>query len=155
MVEPHRTVRVSRLSVWLIVILALTATLLYNLLSVEEEAEHTALMVTGSRILDVANKYKQYWIVNGQPSDIEAEGMRIAFNDKGWVLPTLDNDVNCLHWLTILHPTIAVFGNDSPSITQLNESGKIECQYQYKTGQQLNLMIDNSQFSVRVRVSLD
>jgi MSHA biogenesis protein MshF len=112
-------------------------------------------MVTGSRILDVANKYKQYWIVNGQPNDIVVEGKRIAFNDKGWVLPTLDNDVNCLHWLTILHPTIAVFGNDSPSITQLNDSGKIECQYQYKTGQQLNLIIDNSQFSVRVRVSPD
>lgn len=155
MADPHRTVRISRLSVWLIVILALAATLLYNLLSVEKEAEHTALMVTGSRILDVANKYKQYWIVNGQPNDIVVEGKRIAFNDKGWVLPTLDNDVNCLHWLSILHPTTAVFGNDSPSITQLHDMGKIECQYQYKTGQQLNLIIDNSQFSVRVRVSPD
>jgi MSHA biogenesis protein MshF len=150
-----RTVRLSRLSVWLILLLVLTATLLYNLLSVEKEAENTALMVTGTRILDVANHYKQHWLLNGQPNQIEIEGKQVTFNDKGWVLPTLNNEVDCLHWLSVLHPTISVFGNGAPVITQVNKDSGVDCQYQYKQGQRLNLLIDKSQFSVRVRVSLD
>ncbi len=155
MAEEPRAIRLNRLSIWLSVLLGLIAMLLFSFLAIEDEAQNTASNVTGARILEVANRYKQYWHVNGEPERAVFDNNTVTFSEKGWVLPIKDGRVDCYYWLSILHPSISVFGNSNPTIVQINKNNGVECSYQFGQTQKIYLDIEKGQFSVRVRKLLD
>ncbi len=147
--------KLGRRAAWIPVILAIIGVLVYHFVPVTKEAEHTAVIIATKRILDGANSYKEYWILNNKPQQATVKGKDVHFSRKGWVLPLRGEQTDCLYWLELLYPAITVMGGDTPVATEVLTEDDFICQMQYKQHHTIELKLKQGQFSVSAKIMLD
>lgn len=136
-----------RFALWLMVVLLLMSQLLLwqNL---EPEAEQAAFAVVSKRMLERANAYKEYWLLNGYPSQAMLKGKKVRFSDAGWVQPPGPDRDGCAQWFTLLHPEQRVFNQNYQKVERIELSFGYQCRYLFDKGRQIDLRLEHNRLSV-------
>lgn len=148
----------SSFGVWVCLIIALIAILLWQWRRLEPEVESTALIVAAKQMTDSANKLKQYWLVNGQPTFLMIDQQRVDFTENGWPLvfqaeKPASKQVDCYTLASVL-----IAGKKSIFIDELNvfmASSSVtnyRCIYSFDMGKSLDLSIKSGTMSIRANV---
>ncbi|MCG7498529.1 hypothetical protein MHO82_16800 [Vibrio sp. Of7-15] len=148
----------SSFGVWICLILALIAILLWQWRRLEPEVESTALIVAAKQMTDSANKLKQYWLVNGQPEFLMIEQQRVDFTANGWplVLKTVKpaaKQVDCYALASVLMAGKKSIFIDDLNVFMANSSTtNYRCIYSFDVGKSLDLSIKSGTMSIRASV---
>lgn len=137
-----------RFALWLLLVLVLLITQLQLLQNVEPEAEGAAFAVASRRMLERANQYKEYWLLNGYPQLTELDGRPVVFSDSGWALPVNRGQAGCAEWFALLYPQQLIFNQHYQRVLAVDLSIGYQCRYFFGQDRYIELQLDQSRFSV-------
>lgn len=142
--------RATRIT-WGALFIILLAVMFVQWEKMEPEVEDTALMMTSREILSSANEFKNYWIVNGQPSTMVQDGIAVTFSPLGWPIALDESDVDCQQWLHLLLPKKDKIYADNIGIkNNSTKQGQYRCEYRISNGKVISIMLTNGAFKVNV-----
>ena len=142
--------RATRIT-WGALFIILLAVMFVQWEKMEPEVEDTALMMTSREILSSANEFKNYWIVNGQPSTMVQNGIAVTFSPLGWPIVLDESDVDCQQWLHLLLPKKDKIYADNIGIkNNSTKQGQYRCEYRISNGKVISIMLTNGAFKVNV-----
>lgn len=137
--------------IWGGIVIVLLAVFLFQWDQLEPKVEDTSLVIASREILSSANEFKNYWVVNGQPSSMNKEGVEIIFTSLGWPIVINDQEIDCQKWIAILLPDKETIYTDSiRSHKNLTEIESYHCDYSISNGKVMSVMLNNGIFKVRV-----
>ena len=137
---------------WGALSIILLAVILFQWNKMEPEVEDTALMMTSREILSSANEFKNYWVVDGQPTHLTKDGIEVTFSRLGWPVVFDDNgELDCQQWLHLLLPKKDKIYTDSIKINN-NSTNKTQyrCEYGISNGKMISVMLNNGAFKVSI-----
>jgi len=144
-------IRISRFTVWLVVIVILIFSFGSAWKKVESEADDSAFLVASKRIIERASFYKQQWLLDKQPSTLNIDARLLRLSKNGWLLPLdQDNQVNCQFWLSVLYPEYRILDRKPIKNTNLSEGYYYHCDYNYGDSRHLVIELNNKQFSAKI-----
>ncbi|MBD1558972.1 hypothetical protein HC752_18715 [Vibrio sp. S9_S30] len=139
---------VPAFAIWIFLVGILLATLVINWQKIDDEASDTTFLMLENQITERANAFRQQWVISKKPSVIEYEGEKIQLDGNGWVLPLLDNKVNCKWWLETLYPRLGNTYLADPEITMISGYPTYHCQYEFKQKKVLDLVLSEKTLSI-------
>lgn len=143
-----KAIRIS----WVALFVILLAVILFQWGKMEPEVEDTALMMTSREILSSANEFKNYWVVDGQPTHLMKDGIEVTFSRLGWPVVFDDNgDLDCQQWLHLLLPKKDKIYTDSININDASKNQALyRCEYRAPNGKIISIMLNNGAFKVSI-----
>ncbi|MGF1752909.1 MSHA biogenesis protein MshF [Vibrio makurazakiensis] len=145
------SIRRPRMAVWGVVILFLIFSFLGKWRAVEMEALNTSVVVASKRILERANYYKQHYLLGSKISE-EAMNGSFSYSKSGWLIPTEQTDSVCKQWLTKLYPEQRILNVARPEIFDMSISDELHCRYEYTEKYQIDVLLSDGRFSVKVNM---
>ena len=142
-----------RFSVWVFIIAILITGLSMSWKRLEPEASKTAYVVAAKVILERANHYKQQWLVEKQPDELNLNGNVVHFNQSGWLLPLKDDEVDCEFWLQLLYQDSKIFGDKLLKSNLIHMDDDYVCSYNYVNSNAITISLLNNKFKVSVDFS--
>jgi MSHA biogenesis protein MshF len=137
-----------RFALWLLLVLLLLMSQLQLWQELEPEAEQAAFAVVSKRMLERANLYKEYWLLNGYPSQAVLEGRKVRFSDAGWVQAPEVDKAGCVEWFSQLHPDQLVFNQNYQKVELFELSFGYQCRYLFDKGRHIDLRLEHNRLSV-------
>lgn len=131
---------------WFLVIGILLIGLLQAWPPIQAALERTALELANREIIERANDYKQLWLLENQPSDLQWQGQRLTFSVTGWVLPTQVDGKRCTQLLNWLYPKQHILQKKLQVEEQPIPQG-YQCELYYTQAQFIKITLQNNSFS--------
>ncbi|EHZ2847730.1 MSHA biogenesis protein MshF [Vibrio vulnificus] len=120
---------------WLLLVVALFAVFAQVWQPVESEASKAASEVSVKRMLERANLYKQEWLLQGKPKQLEMEGEQISISAYGWVpLKDESGQFQCQSWLDLHFPERRILEFHLLSIDEREINDDYQCRFTYQGG---------------------
>ncbi|MGR6860564.1 type IV pilus, mannose-sensitive hemagglutinin protein MshF [Aliivibrio salmonicida] len=143
-----KAIRIS----WMALFVILLAVILFQWDKMEPEVEDTALMMTSREILSSANEFKNYWVVDGQPTHLTQDGIEVTFSRLGWPVVFDDNgDLDCQQWLHLLLPKKDKIYVDNIKTNNVSTNqAQYRCEYGVSNGKIISVMLNNGAFKVSI-----
>nr|WP_244292225.1 hypothetical protein [Vibrio cidicii] len=83
-------------------------------------------------MLEVANQYKQEWLLQGKPAQIVVEGQAVPLTRYGWV-PLVDEQEQfaCQRWLALHYPDGKILDSSLQSVRERWINQAYQCEFNY------------------------
>lgn len=121
--------------IWLLLVVAIFAVFVQIWRPVESEASKAAAEVSVKRMLERANLYKQEWLLQGKPQQLEMDGQRIPLSAYGWMpLKAQNGEFQCQSWLNVHFPEGRILEAHLLSIEEQEINDSYHCQFYYQGG---------------------
>ncbi|MGL4380411.1 MAG: MSHA biogenesis protein MshF [Vibrio sp.] len=142
----------ARLVVWWLLVLILLTALLAAWRTLWVDTAQTAIDITRLRMIERANRYKQQWLLQGQPDRLPI-GKDQMVMQHGWIFPKREQAVDCEAVLSLLYPPRTLL-NQWPRVTSIDLADGYRCHYQYGEREYIEVELNGRHFAVNINLLL-
>lgn len=117
---------------WMSIVASIVAVFARVWQPVELEAYKAGTELAARRMLEVANQYKQEWLLQGQPAQIVVEGQAVPLTRYGWV-PLVDEQEQfaCQRWLALHYPDGKILDSSLQAVREQSINQAYQCEFDY------------------------
>ncbi|AQM68792.1 hypothetical protein Vca1114GL_02334 [Vibrio campbellii] len=128
--------------------------LIQKLKPIEQEAQVTGAKLAKVWMQDSVQRYRQAWLVHGEPKQLFMDGFKLNMTDGGLVSPFKSSGVlDCDYWLTVHYPQRKIMASELLEISGAIKSNSYTCDFTYENGQRIVVKSDANYLKVVVEIS--
>ncbi|MEL7437858.1 MAG: MSHA biogenesis protein MshF [Pseudomonadota bacterium] len=121
---------------------------------IEQEAQDTGAKLAKVWMQDSVQRYRQAWLVHGQPKQLFMDGFKLKMTDGGLVSPFKPSGVlDCDYWLTVHYPQRKIMASELLEVRGAIKSNSYTCDFTYENGQRIVVKSDANYLKVVVEIS--
>lgn len=136
----------ARFVLWLVLVVVLFMAMFSVWRSMFSDTLQTALGMARLQMTDQANAYKQEWVLQGRPVNLQIEQATIPMQ-HGWIFPKRDQGVDCENVLFLLYPDRKVL-DWLPRVTTIQKPNGYQCRYQYGDMVEVDVELKDRYFAI-------
>ncbi|MBR9873830.1 MSHA biogenesis protein MshF [Vibrio sp. J1-1] len=107
--------------------------LVFKFQLVAEEARVTGARLAKVWMLDSVQRYKEAWLLQGEPKQLEMDGFHLTMTERGLVSPFSEQgDLDCAYWLAVHYPQRKIMTIEPSAIDGTIKNDLYICNYTYK-----------------------
>ncbi|MCG9702816.1 MSHA biogenesis protein MshF [Vibrio natriegens] len=107
--------------------------LVFKFQSVAEEARVTGARVAKVWMIDSVQRYREAWLLQGEPKQMEMDGFHLTMTEGGLVSPfSNQGDLDCTYWLAVHYPQRKIMTIEPSEIGGTIKNDLYICNYIYK-----------------------
>ncbi|WP_321283276.1 MSHA biogenesis protein MshF [uncultured Vibrio sp.] len=100
--------------------------------SVTQEAQVTGAKMAKVWMLDSVQRYRESWLLQGEPKQMEVDGFQLTMTQWGLVSPfNKQGDLDCGYWLAVHYPQRKIMTSEPSEIAGTIENNVYRCKYIY------------------------
>ncbi|MGR2664792.1 MSHA biogenesis protein MshF [Vibrio campbellii] len=121
---------------------------------IEQEAQDTGAKLAKVWMQDSVQRYRQAWLVHGEPKLLLMDGFELNMTEGGLVSPFRASGVlDCDYWLAVHYPQRKIMTSELLEIRGAIKSNTYTCDFTYENGQRIVVKSDANYLKVVVEIS--
>ena len=121
----------------LLILCGLVVTIVFGLAiklqPVMEKSQATGVQMAKVWMLDSVQRYREAWLLQGEPKQLEMDGFHLTMTEGGLVSPfSKQGDLDCTYWLAVHYPQRKIMTIEPSEIGGAIKNGLYICSYIYK-----------------------
>ena len=130
--------------------------LIQKLKLIEQEAQETGVKLAKVWMQDSVQRYRQAWLVHGEPKLLLMDGFKLNMTEGGLVSPfRTSGALDCDYWLTVHYPQRKIMASELLEIRGAIKSNSYTCHYTYENGQRVVVISDANYLKIDVEMSTE
>ncbi len=123
-----------------------------SLQPVTEEAQKSGAKLAKVSMNDSVQRYRQVWLMQGEPSYIDMDGHRLSMTHAGLVSPFNQQGIlDCGYWLAVHYPQRNIMTSELSDIEGKIYGNVALCHYVYQNGQHIVVRMTVDQTTIDVK----
>ena len=123
---------------------------------VTEQAQVTGAKLARVWMQDSVQRYRQAWLVQGEPEHMLMDGFNLTMTEDGLVSPfTQQGVLDCGYWLAVHYPQRKIMTNKLIDISGAIKTDRYVCHYTYENGQSIVVISTANQLKIDVEMSAE
>ncbi|MGR5195873.1 MSHA biogenesis protein MshF [Vibrio rotiferianus] len=128
----------------------------HNLKLIEQQAQVTGAKLAKVWMQDSVQRYRQAWLVQGEPKQMSMDGFELDMTEAGLVSPfRQDGVLDCGFWLAVHYPQRKIMASELLDIRGVIKSSSYTCHYTYENGQRVVVISDANYLKIDVEMSAE
>ncbi|PFG55201.1 MSHA biogenesis protein MshF [Vibrio sp. ES.051] len=123
---------------------------------VTEQAQVTGAQLAKVSMQDSVQRYRQAWLVQGEPEHMRMDGFELTMTEGGLVSPFIQQGVlDCVYWLAVHYPQRKIMASELLDVNGVIETNHYVCHYAYENGQSIVIVSTANQLKIDVEMSAE
>ncbi len=121
--------------------------------SVTQEARVTGAKMAEVWMRDSIQRYRESWLLQGEPKQMEVDGFQLTMTQWGLVSPfNKQGDLDCGYWLAVHYPQRKIMTSEPSEIAGTIKNNITICKYTYSDNYQVKVTTHQSHVTVDVEI---
>ncbi|MBR9788208.1 MAG: MSHA biogenesis protein MshF [Vibrionaceae bacterium] len=121
----------------LLILCGLVVTIVFGLAiklqPVMEKSQATGVQMAKVWMLDSVQRYKEAWLLQGEPKQMEMDGFHLTMTEGGLVSPfNQQGGLDCAYWLAVHYPQRKIMTSEPSEVGGTIKNNFHICNYTYK-----------------------